>query len=315
MTVTRDGGHPLCGLAEADRVRMLEPPDPTRPVRMVLDTDAYNEIDDQFALAYALLAPERLRLEAVYAAPFHNERSSGPEDGMLKSYEEILRVLECVGTSPDGFVFEGSRSWLPAADAAVPSPAADDLVARAKADDDPLYVVAIGAPTNVASAILAAPEIAGRVVVVWLGGNPTHWHRATEFNVEQDMPASHVLFDSGVPLVHVPCHDVAEQLRTTRAEIDRFVRPAGRLGGYLGRIYAEHVGDDVGRSKVIWDLSAVAYLVDPAWTPSHLEHSPVLTDQGTWSADPRRHLMREMSWIDRDAVFGDLFRRLRTYGE
>ena len=61
---------------------------------MVLDTDTYNEIDDQFALVYALLCPEKLNVEAVYAAPFTNDRSTGPGDGMEKSYEEILRLLE-----------------------------------------------------------------------------------------------------------------------------------------------------------------------------------------------------------------------------
>ena len=49
---------------------------------MVLDSDTYNEVDDQFALAYSLLSPERLNVQAVYAAPFYNDRSTGPEDGM-----------------------------------------------------------------------------------------------------------------------------------------------------------------------------------------------------------------------------------------
>ena len=67
-------------LPTARRLALLEPP--AAPVRLVLDTDTANEIDDQFALVYALLSPERITLEAVYAAPFHNERSSGPSDGM-----------------------------------------------------------------------------------------------------------------------------------------------------------------------------------------------------------------------------------------
>ena len=76
-------------LTAAERERLLALPD--GPVNMVLDTDTYNEIDDQFALVYALLS-EKLTMEAVYAAPFFNSRSSGPEDGMLRSYEEIGRA-------------------------------------------------------------------------------------------------------------------------------------------------------------------------------------------------------------------------------
>jgi purine nucleosidase len=70
-------------LSPAERLACLEPP--TGRVRAVLDTDTFNEIDDQFALVYALLAPERIRLEAVYAAPFDNERANGPADGMQQS--------------------------------------------------------------------------------------------------------------------------------------------------------------------------------------------------------------------------------------
>ena len=50
------------------------------PVRVVIDTDAANEIDDQFALAWALLSPGQLQVDAVYAAPFsfaHRRSFSG----------------------------------------------------------------------------------------------------------------------------------------------------------------------------------------------------------------------------------------------
>ncbi len=64
-------------ISDADRLRLLgsRPTVASGPLpRMVLDTDAYNEIDDQFALAHILLSPDRVQLEAIYAAPFHNSR-------------------------------------------------------------------------------------------------------------------------------------------------------------------------------------------------------------------------------------------------
>ena len=70
------------------------------------------EIDDQFALTYALLSPEQMSVEAVYAAPFHNSRSASPGDGMEKSFEEILRLLEFLGVSADGFAFRGSTEYV-----------------------------------------------------------------------------------------------------------------------------------------------------------------------------------------------------------
>jgi inosine-uridine nucleoside N-ribohydrolase len=230
---------------------------------------------------------------------------------MRKSYDELLRLLDRLPAHRSTPVHHGSQSWLPAADRPVPSPAAADLMERADNADGPLYVVTLGAPTNVASALLTVPAIADRIVVVWLGGNPGYWHRAEEFNVEQDRYASHVLLDSGVPLVHVPCRNVTEHLRTTEAEIDRFVRGSSPIGDYLADIYAGHYADHFARSKVLWDVGAVAWLVEPEWVPTAVVHSPLLTSEGTWSHDPRRHLIREALGVDRDAIFGDLFRKLR----
>jgi hypothetical protein len=277
---------------------------------MVLDTDTYNEIDDQFALVHTLLSPDRVKLEAVYAAPFENPRSRGPEDGMRKSYEEILRILELV-PGPHPPVFEGARQWLVAGEPPEPSAAAADLVDRATAPTSaPLYVVAIGAPTNVVTALMLRPEIADQIVVVWLGGHALHWPTAREFNLGQDLVASRFLFDSGVPLVHVPCRDVADHLTTTRAEIDRFVRPGGRIGEFLAGRYAEYVADRPGVAKVIWDMAATGWVLDPSWTTSRLVPSPLLTSDLTWSHDHHRHLIVTLATLDRDAILGDLFERL-----
>jgi hypothetical protein len=298
-------------LDAAQRVALLEPP--TGRVRMVLDTDTYNEIDDQFALVYALLSPERLVCEAIYAAPFGNDRSSGPEAGMQASYDEILRLLQHLGRKHEGFVFKGSTSWLPSAEQPVRSAAADDLIERARsAGDGPLYVVAIGAITNVASALLQAPDILGKIVVVWLGGNPQYWERATEFNVYQDMHAARVIFDSGVPLVHVPCLNVTEHLRTTQAELECFVKGRSAIGDYLCEIFAGYYPDHYARSKEIWDVGPVAWLINPEWADSVLIPSPILTTEQTWSYDPHRHLIREVRSVKRDSIFADLFRKLEN---
>ncbi len=292
-------------------VERLEPP-AARPVRAVLDTDTYNEVDDQFALAYAVLAADALELEAVYAAPFTNSRSSGPGDGMAKSYEEILRVLGRLGVSRrEGFVFRGSERYLPGPGEPVESAAARDLAARGMAGSEsrPLYVLTIGAPTNVASALLLEPRLVRRVVVVWLGGQPHDWHTAREFNLQQDLHASRVLFDSGVPLMQIPCTNVAEHLRTTIPELEAWLRGRGPLGDYLVEIVRGYHDDPFAWSKVIWDVAAVAWLVNPAWVPSVLVPSPRLTDQITYSRDPWRPLMRVAMHCNRDAIFRDIFTR------
>ena len=98
----------------SERLALLAPP--TGKVSIVLDTDTYNEIDDQFAIVYALLSPERIALEALYAAPFHNSRSDSPADGMERSYAEIERVLERMGRSGAAPIYRGSTRWMTARD-------------------------------------------------------------------------------------------------------------------------------------------------------------------------------------------------------
>ncbi|MBD3181410.1 nucleoside hydrolase [Candidatus Poribacteria bacterium] len=294
-------------------LKKLEPP--TGKVSMVLDTDTYNEIDDQFAVVYSILSGN-IDLEAIYAAPFHNSRSSGPGDGMEKSYEEIIRLLDRLDYEHDNFVFRGSKSYLPEKDQPVKSEAAEDLIKKAMEDrDQPLYVAAIGAITNVASAILMKPEIIQRIVVIWLGGQPLYWPSAREFNLGQDVPASKIMFDSSVPLIHIPCKNVSEHLRTTVPEVERYVKGKGKIGDYLHDIFVSYHKDHFAWSKVIWDISAIAWLINSRWIPSDIHPSPILTSEVTWSFDPKRHFIRIANDAKRDAVFGDLFRKLEKYAE
>ena len=167
---------------------------------VVLDTDTYNEVDDQFALSYLLASQDQLRVKALYAAPFFNENSTGPADGMEKSYQEILKLLGLAGCQKlREVVFRGSASYLPDEGTPVPSPAAEDLARRAMgySPEAPLYVVAIGALTNIASALLLEPAIAQRITLVWLGGNAWDWPDNQEFNAFQDVAADRVVFGSG----------------------------------------------------------------------------------------------------------------------
>jgi len=304
------GSFPV--LTPAERAALLEPP--RGPVEMVLDTDTYNEIDDQFAVTYALLSPN-LTVRGLYAAPFLNSRSSSPADGMERSYQEILRLLDALGLGDRQCVFRGSTAYLPAADVPVDSPAARDLVAQARAPrTGPLYVLAIGAITNVASALLMAPDILRRIVVVWLGGQPYYWPDTVEFNLKQDVRAARIVFDSGVPLVHIPCKNVAEYLRTTLPEMETYVRGRGAIGDYLFRIYRDFAPDHFARSKVLWDISTVAWLNNPDWVPTMLAPSPILRDDVTWApTDARRRRVRVATDVHRDGVYGDLFRQLADH--
>lgn len=299
-------------LSSEQRIQMLNPPG-DHPVRMVFDTDTYNEIDDQFALVYSLVSPE-LNVEAVYAAPFQNRRASKPGDGMERSYEEILRILQKMDIEHEGFALRGSSGFL--TDPAQPhrSPAALDLVARAKrsSSDDPLYVVAVGAITNVASAILIDPTIIKNIVVVWLGGNGHDWPHQREFNFRQDLNASRLIFDSGVPLVQLPCTPIVTHFTTTVPEMEHYLSGQGETAEYLLSIFKDYREDHFAWSKVLWDMTAVAWVINSEWLPSNILHTPIVTDQYTLSLDASRHFMRVIYFVQRDPIFKDFFNKLRN---
>ena len=354
-------------LSPARRERMLEPP--SGPVRLVIDTDAANEIDDQFAIAWALLSQDAFEIEGTLAEPFsfahhrepliaafdelqrHGEGDDGPpveaivgsyqrwaqnlvaagtdprdvsfvlpDEGMELSYREAIKVHELLDVEPSGAVFRGSPGYLPDPATPLPSDSAAHLIERAMADDErPLYVAAIGAVTNIASAILLEPRIIERIVVVWTSSYPS-WSPLSSrpsLNLVQDLPASRLLFDSGVPLVYLPGFYIGAQLTISLPEMERWVKGRGRIGDYLYHLYTHNpihaqrgITDQADRTWVIWDLICFAWLMDPGWVPSQITPSPVLDEDLFWQHPGGRHSIREAVGIDRDEIFRDLYRKL-----
>ncbi len=282
-------------------------------LRMILDTDTYNEVDDQFALVYALMSKEAVKVEAVHAAPFYNENSNGPEDGMEKSYGEIIRLMNLMGEETDKIVFKGARQYMGSKDTPCECEAIDNLIRLAGTADenDPIYVVAIGAPTNVSSAIVKEPSIKKHIKVIWLGGNSRHWPTGREFNQMQDIAASRVLFDSGVDLVQIPVHNVASHLKVGVPELKACMGKS-EIAEALTNLVDEALDKNPARTRIIWDISAVAKVVIPGSVRTVKIHSPVLHDDEncSYSLDERRHLIECAYYLNRDWIFMDFYKKI-----
>ena len=297
-------------------MKNLEPPQ--GQVDVILDTDAYNEIDDQFAIAYLLRSPEKARVLGFTAAPFFNSRSTSPGDGMEKSYDEILKILELAGCEElKAKTFKGSERFLTDEETPVDSPAARFIAETAKgySPENPLYVLAIGAITNVASALLLDPAVAENIVVVWLGGHAFHWPHTEEFNMRQDVSAARVVFDSGCPLVLLPCEGVVSMLRTTGPELNCWLAGKNPLSDYLAQNTireAESYAAGKPWSRVIWDISTVAWLHSGTANllSMDLRPCPIPEYDHHYAFDSRRPLIGYVYSLNRDAIFGDLFTRL-----
>ncbi|MEH6524200.1 nucleoside hydrolase [Sulfitobacter sp.] len=342
----------------------------TRPgtgARVIIDTDTANEIDDQYALAWSLLSPERMNLEGVTAVPFsfqhHQEgliksvhilENGGPqneveekfmgglggwprrifdaglraedvkfvtpEEGVELSYQEILTIFNKCGVSADGKVFRGAPDYLTDFDTPIESDSTRFIIEQArKRDDGPVYVLAMGALTNIASALLVAPDIIDNIVVVWTASFPSYapFCNAPSLNLVQDRLASQLLFECGVPHVYLPGYHVGAQLKISYPEMDQFVKPKGAIGGYLWHLYTNNplhemfaITGQETKSWVIWDIINVAWLFEEDYVSTHMTTSPALNDELYWETDPNRHLMLEAYDLNRDAIFEDLYRTL-----
>jgi hypothetical protein len=167
--------------------------------------------------------------------------------------------------------------------------------------------------------MLLEPRIIERIVVVWTSSYPSyapHSNRPS-LNLVQDVPASRLVFDSGVPHVYLPGFYIGAQLTISLPDMERWVQGRGRIGDYLHHLYTHNpihhqrgITDQADRTWVIWDLITLAWLMQPEWVPTMLTRSPVLDESLHWSHPDGRHLMREATGIDRDEIFRDFYRKL-----
>ena len=287
---------------------------PEHPVDVILDTDAYNEVDDQYAIAYLLACGEKLRLQAFYAAPFFKQHLESVKQGMEESYREINDLLKLAGRSAT--VFRGSDRFMTDEKIPVESDAAHDLAARALkySPEEPLYVIAIGAITNVASAILLEPKVAENTVVVWLGGHAHHYHDTKEYNLRQDIAAARVVMGSGVPFVQLPCNGVVSSFHISGPELERWFVGKNPLMDYLAaytKKTAESYAAGTPWTRVIWDVTAVAWLMneEDRFMCARTENIRLPGYDGQYE-DPIDLPMTYVYHIKRDALMTDLISRL-----
>jgi inosine-uridine nucleoside N-ribohydrolase len=278
--------------------------------KIILDTDTYNEIDDQFALAYAMLSPDKVELLSVNAAPFLNSRSTSAADGMEKSYNEIFRIMKLVDPDANIPVYRGSTSFLTDKNTPVESPACDNIINTVMNSDELVYIVAVGAITNVASAIIKCPEIVNRTVVIWLGGHALHWQDTREFNLKQDVAAAQIVLDSKVPFVQIPCNGVCTEFLTTVPELEYYLRGKNELCDYLIDIVRSYTKKPYGWSKVVWDVTAIAAIVEPSALDMVIIPTPILTNDCHFAKDDARHPFIYVRRIRRDPIYADMFEKL-----
>lgn len=203
-----------------------------KKIRILVHTDCKNEADDQFALAHHLMTP-KFEVEGIVAGHFcKNPQKYGELGTAHASYDEILKVMDLMGISKQYPVVMGAATQMKDERTAVESEGAQFIINQAMKDDKrPLYIACQGAVTDVACALLMKPEIAERIIVIWIGGAP-YPKGGFEFNLMMDIHAANVLFSSKAEVWQVPM-DVYKQFSVSLAELQLKVKPCGKIGAYL----------------------------------------------------------------------------------
>ena len=286
--------------------------------RIIVNTDAKNEADDQYAIVHAVLSPT-LDVRGLVAAHFGAERSTR---SMEDSRDEIDLLLELMGRTGEVTVANGAAAALPDESTPVDSPGARLIIEESKSAsaDDPLYVTFLGPLTDMASAILLDPGIVGRpVVVIWIGGmghggvDPSY--DGIEFNLRNDITSANVVFDSGIEVWQVPAN-VYSAVSVSYTELEEKIAGTSKLADYLIEQLvdwnaAHHPGPIEHRS--LGDSPAISLVLNPRGGTFRTLAAPRFAPDGSYLPGSG-HPIRVCESVDVRFLLEDMFAKIRKFG-
>ena len=280
------------------------------PIPVVLDCDTANEVDDQFAIAHALGSPEGI-LDVRGVVSVHNTTAHGP--GSRDMYQEEAEKV--VGLSGGGVpCIPGAERPMEHREDMVPSTGLEFLVEEARRG--PLTVISTGPATDVASLLLAAPEVVESLRVVWLGGfgdEATYRrYKSVELNGRADIAAWRALLEGTVELLQVPGWPGPAKIVVDGASYAAKLRGLGRAAAsYLADIlelWVKEYGSPVDPTgeKILWDVSCIAAVVDPEAVQTHSLAVPTLDAAGAHDFVARGRTVEALVDLDAERVLAGL---------
>ena len=231
---------------------------------VLLDADTANEVDDAYALALILMEPS-VEVLALNAAQWQNSHWSTPKsmEDSHRLNQMLLGVMNLNVKTNRGAAAR-MYDW---GDRAQHSAAANEIIDRAEAlkAGGHLNIIALGALTNVASAIFIKPEIAPKLKLYWLGSTYDFDKgvlQRNDFNCAMDQYALTHLLLSEVEMHIIPVN-LASKMKFDYDETKTNLQNHF-LGDFLLKIWDDHI--DGGRmERTIWDLSIINAFLHPDW--------------------------------------------------
>ena len=279
--------------------------------RVIVNTDAKNEADDQFAIVHALLTPA-FEIHGVIPAHFGDHKS---KTSQRDSHDETMLLLDLLDLDEPVTVADGATQALPDETTAVLSAGAELIVREANRDDDrPLHVLFYGPLTDMAAALLMDPGITQRNVhVVWIGGGP--WPvGGSEYNLSNDIHAANVVFKSALEVSQIP-QSVYRQMTVGYAELYEQVHPCGRLGAYLVEQLVEFNARRpmAMEYRSLGDSPAVGVVLNPACGVWEWRPAPEFAAGMNYLHTGANRPIRVYFSIDSRFILEDMYAKLRAH--
>lgn len=308
-----------------------------KQIRVICDTDANNEADDQYCIAHMLMTP-RFDVKALIAEQYGKAKDPDSEQ---RSFEEICKVVKLMGIEDDVSIFHGAKTCLNDDSTFIENEGARFIVEEAmKEDERPLFVCCTGAITNLACACLMEPKITDRLTAIWIGGD-SYPKGGFEYNLHNDILAAGIVFRSGMELWQVP-KTVYITMKVSFFELLNNVYPYGALGKYLventmriAAWEAEMMKDTstpigsryltmskqaaatsfAGELWCLGDSPVVGLMLNHTLGHFHMEAAPsgIREDYTYDFSEPMRHKIRVYDDIDNHFIVRDFFEKLKYY--
>jgi len=279
--------------------------------RVIVNTDAKNEADDQYAIVHAVLTPS-FDLHGIIPAHYGTRKTA---TSMQESHDETVKLLRLMGLEGDVHVADGASGAIADESTPVDSPGAQLIIAEAMQDDPrPLYIAFYGPLTDMASALLLEPRIAERNVrVIWIGGGP--WPSGGgEYNLSNDIHAANVVMKSRVELWQVP-RSTYRTMSVGYAELIEKVYLQGAIGKYLVEQLLEHNAATRPEMEYrsLGDSPCIGIILDPecgrwSWRPA-----PTFDAQMHYVHSGRYRPIRVYEDVNTRFIHEDLFAKLAQF--
>lgn len=298
-------------------------------IKLIFDTDANNELDDQFALAYMLFNGDVFDVKGVTVNATRNDKSI---QGHYDEAERVMQLCNLKDSLPllkgaEGSFAEISKNFDPKAYDG--QDGVDFILEETKKDS--IIVVAVGKLTNIALALKKDPSFAKRTKIVWLGSN---YPEPGEYNQDNDTTAMNYVLNSKIPFEMVTVRygkpSGTDAVAVTKAEVNqklpglgpKAIEPiTGRHGGTFetfgdyGINLFEHIfdhmdTDQITPSRPLFDMVALALLKNPTWATSKSIPCPILIEN-TWVERPENNrTILLWEYFDRASIMEDFYNTL-----